>query len=110
MIVGGDEVPKWDIALEGLAKEAYRMKGGALNIDDFHRLAVDNKIRFDDIMVTMFELCIHGEWQYIKDSAPVKITRETLDQLYVNARLQEKDLRGFTGEWRPVFRDSVATA
>ncbi len=97
-----EEVPKWDIALEGLAKETYRQEARGLNVDDFHKLAVDNKIRFDDIMVTMFELCIYGVWQYRKDSQFVEITRDTLDRLFVNARLQEKDMRDFTGDWRPV--------
>jgi len=97
-----EEMPKWDVALEGLAKDTYRMAGRALNVEDFHKLAVDHQIRFDDIMVTMFELCIYGEWQYRKDSERVEITRETLDQLFVNARLQEKDMRDFTGEWTPV--------
>lgn len=97
-----EEIPKWDIALEGLAKETSRIEGRSLNIDDFHQLAVVNKIRFDDIMVTMFELCIYGKWQYKEDSEIVEITRETLDRLFVNARLQEKDMRDFTGVWRPV--------
>lgn len=97
-----EEVPKWDIALEGLAKDTYRTKGAALNIDDFHQLAVANKIRFDDIMVTMFELCIYGEWQCSNDAVLVDITRETLDQLFVNGRLQEQDMREFSGDWMPV--------
>jgi len=97
-----EEVPKWDIALEGLAKETYLQTARGLNVDDFHKLAVENKIRLDDIMVTMFELCIYGVWQYKKDSKKVEITRETLDNLFVNARLQEKDVRDFTGDWHPV--------
>ena len=97
-----DEIPKWDIALEGLANDTYRMAARALNVDDFHKLAVDNKIRFDDIMITLFELCIDGKWQYRENSARVEIRRETLDQLFINARLQEKDLRSFTGEWSPL--------
>jgi len=95
------EVPKWDIALEGLVNDTYRMKGATLNIDDFQKLAVDNRIRFDDIMVTMFELCIYAEWQYKNDQGKVNITRETLDQLFVNGRLQEKDMRDFSGDWMP---------
>lgn len=100
--LGVAEVPKWDIALEGLAKETYRSEGRRLNVDDFHQLAQANRIRFDDIMVTIFELCINGEWQYKEGSVVVEITRDTLDQMFVNARLQEKDLRAFTGDWGPV--------
>jgi len=96
-----EEVPKWDVALEGLAKDAYRVKGDALNVDDFHKLAVDNSIRFDDIMVTMFELCIYNEWQYKSDAELVDITRETLNQLFVNGRLQEKDMQDCSGDWMP---------
>lgn len=97
-----EEISKWDIALAGLAVETYRGKGCGLDVDDFHKLAVEHSIRFDDIMVTMFELCIHGEWQYREGGNAVEITRDTLDRLYVNARLQEKDMRGFTGNWSPI--------
>lgn len=96
-----EETPKWDIALEGLAKDTYRIKGSGLYVDDFHQLALDHAIRFDDIMVTMFELCIYGEWQYQEDSEPVEITRDTLDRLFVDARLQEKDMSEFAGGWSP---------
>jgi len=97
-----DEVPKWDVALEGLVNDTYHMKGSALNIDDFQKIAVDNKIRFDDIMVTIFELCIYSKWQYKNDQEKMNITRETLDQLFVNGRLQEKDMRDFSGDWMPL--------
>jgi len=100
-LVDGD-APKWDIALEGLVNDTYRMKGADLNIDDFQKLAVDNRIRFDDIMVTMFELCIYSEWQYKNDQGVVNITRKTLDELFVNGRLQEKDMHDFSGNWVPL--------
>ncbi len=97
-----DEAPKWDIALEGLVNDTYRIKREGLQVDDFHKLAAEHAIRFDDIMVTIFELCIHGEWQYREEAKPVEITRETLDRLFVDARLQEKDMREFIGDWHPV--------
>ena len=30
-----------------------------------------------------------------------EITREMLDELYVNGRLEEKDLNDFMGSWQP---------
>lgn len=96
-----EEIPKWDLALAGLAKETYRVKGAGLDVDDFHKLAVEHAIRFDDIMVTMFELCIYDEWHYVEGRESIDITQETLDQLYVNGRLREKDMRGYTGCWSP---------
>jgi hypothetical protein len=53
-------------------------------------------------MVTLFELVIQGEWSY-RDELGREQTfdRATLDGLYVNRRLQEQDLQGFTGSWQP---------
>ena len=62
----------------------------------------DYTIRLDDIMVTMFELVIRNEWVY-RDEQGVEqaFERETLDEMYVNRRLRDEDLEGFTGSWEP---------
>lgn len=94
------EIPKWDPALESLVRDEYRRKQDGLKLQDFLDLARQHAIRFDDIMVTVFELCIHGEWGYRQaDGALLEITRDMIDKLYVNGRLQEKDLQHFTGSW-----------
>lgn len=96
------EISKWDLALEALAREECRNLGRALSLEDFRRLAQTHAIRLDDIMVTLFELVIQGEWSY-RDELGREQTfdRATLDGLYVNRRLQEQDLQGFTGSWQP---------
>ena len=98
-----EEVSKWDIALESLAAEEYRKCQRGLRLEDFQRLAGDYAIRLDDIMITMFELAIHGKWMY-QDSAgnDQAIERSSLDELYVNGRLHLADLKAFDGNWRPV--------
>ncbi len=97
------EVPKWDVALESLISEEYRKKGEDLTNEDFTRLAKAHAIRYDDIMETVFSLCISGVWTYLNAEGDVEeITREQIDKLYVNARLVSKDLREFTGGWRPL--------
>lgn len=97
-----EEVPVWDVALAALARDEYRDKGAPLRLDDFRRLAEHYGIRFDDIMATMFELVIHGEWSYQAPNGRTQaITREGVDRLYVNGRLHAKDLANFSGEWRP---------
>lgn len=97
------ETPKWDVALAALAQEAYDKKATGLKLIDFKRLASDYAIRLDDIMVTIFQLTIHGEWEYHdRDGEPQAIEQETLDNLYVNRRLTEMDLQDFTGSWKPV--------
>ncbi len=92
------EVMKWDIALANLAREECQKKGEPLTLEDFTRLANEYKIRLDDIMITMFELVIHGEWIYEGEQT---IERSTLDDLYINGRLHARDLEPFTGGWRP---------
>lgn len=96
------DIPEWDVALAGLAEETFSTKGSGLKLIDFKKLAADYNIRLDDIMITMFQLVIHGEWTYEnKDGKPQDITQDTLDNLYVNRRLTELDLQDFTGSWQP---------
>ncbi len=96
-------IPKWDVALEALVKEEQQKLGRPLRLDDFSRLAQQYTIRLDDIMVTMFELCIHGEWKYCNsDGTPREINRELLDELTAAGRLKDEDLKNFPGDWSPV--------
>lgn len=95
------EETQWDIALAALVAEEYKNKGTALTVEHFNQLAHRYKIRFDDIMATVFELTIHNQWQY-SNSQEQAITRKTLNELYVNGRLKQKDVEAFTGEWHPI--------
>ena len=98
-----EEIPKWDIALAALAREDYRKAGRNLTLEDFKRQARQHAIRFDDIMVTLFELCIEGEWQYQgADGVDRVISREEVDKLYVGGRLADKDVADYTGSWYPL--------
>ena len=97
-----EEVPKWDIALAALATEEASIMGQGLMVKDFHRLAEEHSIRFDDIMVTMFELVIQGEWKYQDvDGAERLITRDEVDNLYVGGRLADADVMQYLGLWSP---------
>ena len=97
-----EEIPKWDVALEALTREECQHLGRPINQLDVRRLARQYAIRFDDIMITLFELVIHGKWVYLDaDGCPQEITQEVLDGLYVNGRLEERDLVDFAGGWRP---------
>jgi hypothetical protein len=97
-----EEVPKWDIALAALANEEAGIMGQGLMVKDFHRLAEEHTIRFDDIMVTMFELVIQGEWEYLDtDGVERTITRDEVDKLYVGGRLADADVMQYLGLWSP---------
>ena len=94
------QIPKWDVALEALVKEEYQKLARPLHLEDFQRLAQQYTIRLDDIMVTMFELCIQGLWQYRgHDGKPHEITRELLQEMTAGGRLKDEDLRNFPGGW-----------
>lgn len=96
------EITKWDVALEALAREESRLLGRPLRMEDFQRLARTHAIRLDDLMVTLFELVIQGEWIYRDAQGRQQaFDRDTLDGLFVNRRLQEADLLAFTGGWEP---------
>lgn len=98
------QIPKWDVALEALAKEEQQKLGRPLNLDDFRRLSRQYSIRLDDMMVTMFELCIHDQWRYRGGETGVQnITRELLDKMMAGGRLKDADLENFAGGWLPVI-------
>lgn len=97
------EVPKWDVALEALAGDECRKKGEGLTVADFKRLAGDHATRFDDIMVTIFELTLQGLWQYRDaNGKPRDLTRNEVNDLYVGGRIHEKDMGPFDGSWSPL--------
>lgn len=97
-----EEVPKWDIALAALVTEEVQKLGHGLRIAEFKRLADDHSIRFDDIMVTMFELVINKEWRYEYPDGVVKpITRDEVEKLYVGGRLVDADVNEYVGLWLP---------
>ena len=94
------DIPKWDPALASLVKEEFNVRKKPLQLEDFLELAQQHAIRFDDIMVTMFELCINGVWEYSnRDGTVVPITQEKFERLYKNGRLHEADLRDYNGHW-----------
>lgn len=98
-----EEIPKWDIALAALANEIAENSGKVLTLEDFKQIAQKYAIRFDDIMVTMFELCIHEQWQYQDAEGNDRvISREEVDNLYVGGRLADADVAAYTGNWRPL--------
>ncbi len=95
-----EEVPLWDVALEAMLVDEYERLDRPLTIEDFRRLANEYKIRFDDIMATVFELTLHGRWTYLRDDGLPRIfVREEVDRLYVNGRLDAADLSSLTGGW-----------
>lgn len=96
------DLPKWDVALEGLINEEYKQQGRSLNLDDFTRLARDHAIRFDDILETVFAMTIQEKWRYCDEDGQYQpITQEDVNLLYVNRRLYEEDVRSYTGSWQP---------
>ncbi len=96
-------VPKWDVALEAMVKEEYGKLARPLTLEDYRRLAQQYTIRLDDIMATLFELCVQGKWQYQDaDGKPYKITRQLLTRLTAGGRLNDEDLKTFSGGWLPV--------
>jgi len=96
-----EEIPRWDVALESLLNEEHHRLGRALQIDDFHHLAAQHAIRFDDIMATLFELVLNGNWRYADHDDPRPLTRDRVNRLYINGRLDPVDVREFRGEWSP---------
>lgn len=95
------EIPKWDVALEGLIKEEQQNLGRGLTLEDFIRLAKENAIRFDDIIMTLLTLCIEGHWQYIQaDGKAHQITQDEMNALFTGGRIKEEDMAPYSGNWK----------
>ncbi len=99
--------PKWDVALEALLTEEYDERGMEMRVADFQRLAREYGIRFDDIVNTLFRMCIEGVWCY-RDGAGRErpITQEDYDRLFLKGRTGEEDMVEYDGGWYPVRREA----
>ncbi|MBI1195089.1 MAG: hypothetical protein GC138_04520 [Gammaproteobacteria bacterium] len=110
--VVGEDMPKWDVALEALLVDEARLQTRPLNIEDFKGLAARYQIRFDDIMATVLELTVHGLWGYMRADGVIEVlSRKKVDGLYKQGRLYAEDLASFDGGWYPrdnALADSVA--
>lgn len=97
------DIPPWDEALAALLREEYARQRRTLVVADLEQIAAEHGIRFDDLVVTLFQLCIHGHWRYRHVGAVERlITRAALAELARRGRLHPSDLREYSGNWRPL--------
>ena len=93
---------EWDVALAGLLRYEYDRLARPLNMADVKRLAAEHGMRFNDLIVTLLQLCIHRQWRYRNpDGVERLITKAVLAGLRRRGRLHEHDFREYTGGWRP---------
>ena len=98
-----NEIPKWDVALEAVAKDKFEKLGHPLNLEDFKQLGKEYKVRFDDLMHTLCQLVTHGVWsQQGFDPYGNPVDDEALLELFVYNRLDEKIAEKYTVVWQPV--------
>lgn len=97
-----EDMPQWDVAIESLINEDYARVGHPLGIGDFQRLATDYKIRFDDIMATLAQLCLLDHWTFKgTDGQGRAVGREIIEELFPYGRLEERMARKFSVIWLP---------
>lgn len=97
-----EEMPQWDVAIESLVRDEYRKLNRALTIEDFQRLGTEYKIRFDDIMATLAQLCSHREWLVNgKDAQGKGVGAGIVDELFPYGRLDERVARRYSISWQP---------
>lgn len=98
-----DDMPRWDVAIEGMVKDEYRKQGTVLKMDDFRRLAADYDFRLDDIMETVFLMVMHEAWSYRADASDTRaLSHDVLVELCTKKRLNDQDLSGINGGFAPV--------
>lgn len=100
---GEDDVPKWDVALEALAREEAEKLGRPLAMQDFKRLGLEYKIRFDDLMATLHQLVMNEAWDQTGVDAKGKpVSAAILQDLFVYNRLDEQVADKYAVTWKPV--------
>lgn len=99
-----EEILPWDVALEALMRDECLARKVPLTALDVHRLAEQYVIRFDDLMLTLFELTVQGRWRYLQaPGVAAGITRADMDALWGDGRVElEQVMAAWPGGWRPV--------
>ncbi len=98
-----EDMPLWDVAIEGMVVEDYNKKNLPLALSNFNDLAKEYDFRLDDIMETVFLMVMHGAWQYRAGSEDYrKLDRETLLEYCTKKRISDEELAAFGGVWLPM--------
>ena len=98
-----NEIPKWDVALEAIAKDKYVELGRPMDLADFKQLAQEYKVRFDDLMHSLCQLVKHEAWsQHGVDEQGKVLSDDKLEELFVYNRLDEKIAEQYAVKWQPV--------
>jgi len=92
-----NEIPKWDVALENLAREEYEKTGQSLDMDDFKQMGKKHRIRFDDLMHTLCQLVVNDVWTQQGEGC----NDSDLEALFVYNRLDEKIAEKYSVHWQP---------
>ena len=99
-----ESIPKWDVALEALLRETCQKKGAPLDVHDVFRLSQEYRIRFDDLMTTLFELTLYDRWQYRDEDGHIrKMSHGELERVRGTGRLDQQDLARLVGRWEPLW-------
>jgi hypothetical protein len=98
-----NEIPKWDVALEAVAKDKFEKLGRPMNLENFKDLGNEYKIRFDDLMHTLSQLVTHEAWsQQGFDEQGQPVSDDHLSELFVYNRLDEEIAEKYSVVWQPV--------
>lgn len=96
------DVPKWDIALEGLLNEEHRRLQRPMHLDDLRRIGQTHKIRVHDITATVYQLVRYGKWGHQGfDETGQPVTEDALEELYHHGRLDEDIAEKYAVAWAP---------
>ena len=97
------ETSRWDIALEALLNETFS-KNHRIDLEILSQLSKQFSIRFEDLVVTLFELTFCEQWQYMgTDGVPRILKHQDLDKLYLKRRIYLASARHLlTGYWQPL--------
>jgi len=97
-----NEIPKWDVALEAIAKDKFNALGRPMNLEDFKDLGQEYKVRFDDLMHTLCQLVTLEVWsQQGFDGQGQAVNNDELSELFVYNRLDEKIAETYQVIWQP---------
>ncbi len=98
-----NEIPKWDVALEAIAKDRFDSLGKPMSFADFKELGKEYQVRIDDMMHSLCQLVANDMWsQQGFDEQGSVVSDDVLEDLFVFNRLDEKVAEKYAVVWQPI--------
>jgi len=94
--------PLWDEGISSLLNGEFERAQKPLAMADLRAYSLEHAVRIGDILETLFLMGIYGVWKYTnEEGVEQKLDEDALNALLSKGRLNDEDLKAFSGFWQP---------